>query len=150
MAQRSIMARYVMTPFSFDVGDAVFEVPPGTTVATLLPLTNTSSAPPLATWDPARWRGRRLADTSTLATVELVTAFGHGPHTCPAQPFSLAAMTTTLIRLLSTYQWTPGWSDRPLPVRAQIGGVARAGGPCPLTYRLFDRSGAQAGMGPGQ
>lgn len=135
VAQRSIMARYAMAPFGFDVGDAVLEVSPGTTVATLLPLTNLSSAPGLAEWDPTRWKGRRLADSSTLASVELVTAFGHGRHTCPAQPFSLAAMTTTLIRLLSTYQWTPGWRDRPLPVRAQIGGVARSGGPCPLTYR---------------
>jgi cytochrome P450 len=135
VAQRSIMVRYVMTPFSFDVGDAVFDLLPGTTVATLLPLTNMSSAPGLAQWDPTRWKGRRLADSSTMAAVELVTAFGHGHHTCPAQPFSLAAMGTSLIRLLSNYQWTPGWTDRPLPVRAQIGGVARAGGPCPLAYR---------------
>lgn len=150
LAQRSIMARYVMSPISFDVGDAVFEVSPGTTVATLLPLTNASSAPGLAMWDPTRWKGRRLADPSTLAAVELVTAFGHGRHTCPAQPFSLAAMTTTLIRLLSDYLWTPGWTDRPQPVRAQIGGVARAGGPCPLTYRRVGGSGAETGMATGK
>jgi cytochrome P450 len=149
VAQRSIMVRYAMAPFNFDVGDAVFEVPPGTTVATLLPLTNLSSAPGLAQWDPTRWKGRRLADSSTLAAVELVTAFGHGRHTCPAQPFSLAAMTTTLIRLLSNFEWAPGWTDRPLPVRAQIGGVARAAGPCPLTYRRVDGSGSQSGMTAG-
>ena len=145
LAQRSIMARYVMSRLRFDVGDAVYEVSPGTTVATLLPLTNSSSAPGLARWDPTRWKGRRLADSSTLVAVELVTAFGHGRHTCPAQPFSLAAMTTTLIRLLSRYHWTPQWTDRPLPVRAQIGGVARAGGPCPLTYRRVDRSARRPG-----
>ncbi len=149
LAQRSIMARYVMSPISFDVGDVVFEISPGATVATLLPLTNASSAPGFATWDPTRWKGRRLADPSILAAVESVTVFGHGRHTCPAQPFSLAAMTMTLIRLLSDYRWTPGWTDRPLPVRAQIGGVARAGGPCPLTYRRVGKSGAEAGMATG-
>ena len=34
----------------------------------------------------------------------LVTAFGHGRHTCPAQPFSLAAMTTAMTRLLGRYR----------------------------------------------
>ncbi len=150
LAQRSIMARYVLSPISFDVGDAVLEVSPGTTVATLLPLTNAASAPGLATWDPSRWKGRRLADPSALAAVELVTAFGHGRHTCPAQPFSLAAMATTLIRLLSDYQWTPGWTDRPQPVRAQIGGVARAGSPCPLTYRRAGGSAAEPGVTTGE
>ena len=73
LAQRSIMSRYVLSPVNLDVGDAVFEIPPATTVATLLPLTNTSSGPGLTEWDPTRWRGRRLADTSTLAAIELVT-----------------------------------------------------------------------------
>jgi len=150
LAQRSIMARYVIAPISLDVGDAVFEVAPGTTVATLLPLTNLSFGPGLAMWDPAHWKGRRLSDSSTLDAVELVTAFGHGRHTCPAQPFSLAAMTTTLTRLLSDYRWTPGWTDRPLPVPAQIGGVARADGPCPMTYRRVDESKAQTGIGTGK
>jgi cytochrome P450 len=119
---------------TLDVGDAVHVVAPGVTVATLLPLTNLSSAPGLTEWDPTRWRGRRLADPSTLAAVELVTTFGHGRHTCPAQPFSLAAMTASLTRLLGTYRFTPLWTEPPRPVRAQIGGVARAGGPCPMAY----------------
>ena len=141
LAQRSIMARYVLSPITFDVGDAVFEIAPGATVATLLPLTNASSAPGLEGWEPARWKGRRLADTSVLDAVELVTAFGHGRHTCPAQPFSLAAMTTSLTRLLTAFLFTPEWPARPQPVQAQIGGVARAGGPCPMTYRLKEGSG---------
>ena len=65
VAQRSIMARYAMAPFNFDVGDAVFEVSPGTTVATLLPLTNMSSAPGLATVGPHPLEGtpaRRFLD----------------------------------------------------------------------------------------
>jgi len=106
LAQRSIMARYVLAPVTLDVGDCAFEIAPGTTVATLLPLTNVSSAPGLEVWDPTRWKGRRLADASALAAVELVTAFGHGRHTCPAQPFSLATMTTSLTRLTSALRFT--------------------------------------------
>ncbi len=135
LAQRSIMARYVMAPMTVDVGDAVYEVPTGVTVATLLPLTNTSAAPGLASWDPGRWNRRRLADTSALAAVELVTTFGHGRHSCPAQPFSLSTMTTAASRLLTSLDMEPVWKQRPEPVRAQIGGVARAAGPCPVRYR---------------
>ncbi|MGH9307417.1 MAG: cytochrome P450, partial [Acidimicrobiales bacterium] len=113
-----------------------YDVAPGITIATLLPLTNTTAAPGLDKWSPDRWNRRRLADGSGLAATELVTAFGHGRHTCPAQPFSLAAMTTAVIRLLSRFEFEPGWVGRPGPVPAQIGGVARAADPCPLTYRL--------------
>ena len=66
--------------------------------------------------------------------VELVTAFGHGRHTCPAQPFSLSAMTTAVTRLLVEYELEPRWVDRPTPVRAQIGGVARSAAPCLLGF----------------
>ena len=104
------------------------------TIATLLPLTNTTAAPGLDRWDPDRWTRRRLTAAADLPTAELVTAFGHGRHTCPAQPFSLSAMTATLTRLTSTYELTPAWTDHPHPVPAQIGGVARAEGPCPLQY----------------
>jgi cytochrome P450 len=64
----------------------------------------------------------------------LVTAFGHGRHSCPAQPFSLSAMTATMTRLLGTYSMAPAWTSHPRPVPAQIGGVARADGPCLLSY----------------
>ena len=148
LAQRSIMSRYVLSPITLDVGDRTFRVPVGTTVATLLPLTNASSAPGLEEWDPTRWKGRRLADPSTLAAVELVTTFGHGRHTCPAQPFSLAAMTTSLARLLAARTFTTEWTEAPRPVRAQIGGVARAGNPCPLTYRRVARSRARPEADP--
>lgn len=140
LAQRSIMARYALSSVPLDVGDGILVVGRGATVATLLPLTNSSSAPGYGEWDPSRWKGRRLADSSTLAAVELVTAFGHGRHSCPAQPFSLAAMSRSLNRLLTTYHFTPAWTDPPRPVRAQIGGVARAAGPCPLAYRRVGTS----------
>ena len=135
LAQRSIMARYVLKPVSMEVGGGRHELSPGVTVATLLPLTNTSAAPGLDVWDPDHWNGRRLADTPELAAVELVTAFGHGRHTCPAQPFSLSAMTAALTTLLTEFEMTPAWSGGASPVRTQIGGVARAADPCPLRYR---------------
>jgi cytochrome P450 len=135
LAQRSIMARYVTQPVSLDVGDARHEVGAGATIATLLPLTNTSAAPGLERWDPGRWNRRRLGDPSALAAVELVTAFGHGRHTCPAQPFSLSAMTAAATRLCSAFDLQPAWTGSPAPVPNQIGGVARAAGRCPVRYR---------------
>ncbi len=136
LAQRSIMARTVLRPVSLDVGDAVLEVPAGWTIATLLPLLNTSAGPGLDRWEPSRWDRHRLADTSDLASPQLVTAFGHGRHTCPAQPFALAAMTAAATTLLGTYDLAPRWSSSPTPVPAQIGGVARADGPCIVDYAL--------------
>lgn len=134
LAQRSIMSRFVLQPVALDDGHTTYSVPPGVTIATLLPVTNTSAAPGLEGWDPHHWNRRRLADPGSLPAVELVTVFGHGKHTCPAQPFSLAAMTTALVRLMATYQLTAGWTEHPTPAPSQIGGVARAGGPCPLRY----------------
>ena len=135
LAQRSIMSRYVLRPVELDIGDRTLTIPPGATIATLLPLTNTSAAPGLDRWDPQRWKGRRLADLTALAAVELVTAFGHGRHRCPAQSFSLAAMGGALLRLGADFELQPGWSTHPGPVPAQIGGVARAAEPCLVAYR---------------
>lgn len=134
LAQRSIMARAVLQPVRFDDGETTYDVPVGWTIATLLPLLNTSAGPGLAAWDPSRWDRHRLADTSALASPQLVTAFGHGKHTCPAQPFSLSAMTAAMTHLFATYEITPRWTSAPAPVAAQIGGVARASGPCPVNY----------------
>jgi cytochrome P450 len=135
MAQRSIMARYVLAPVTLDVGDHRIEVASGATIATLLPLTNTTAAPGLEVWDPDRWNRRRMEGTAELAAAELVTTFGHGHHRCPAQPFSLSAMTAAVTRLAGAYDLRAGWSTHPRPVSAQIGGVGRAGGACPLGYR---------------
>ncbi|BDX32618.1 hypothetical protein TUM20985_31650 [Mycobacterium antarcticum] len=134
LAQRSIMARAVVQSVSFDTGAGVVDVPPGWTIATLLPLLNTSAAAGLEVWEPARWHRHRLADTSALASPLLVTAFGHGKHSCPAQPFSLAAMTMAMTRLLGRYAMTPGWTHYPRPVPAQIGGVARSADSCRVDY----------------
>ena len=134
LAQRSIMLRTVPRPDTVDDGEHTYQVGPGATVATLLPLLNTSAAPGLAEYDPDRWQRRRLRDEAALPTRELVTAFGHGSHTCPAQPFSLAAMSRTLTRLVDTFELEPPpVPPRPLP--EQIGGVARGADPCLLPYR---------------
>jgi cytochrome P450 len=134
LAQRSIMSRTVLSPVCLDVGEVSYQVPPGWTIATLLPLLNTSVAPGLKNWDPDRWTRHRLTDEKALPSPMLVTAFGHGRHSCPAQPFSLSAMTAAMTHLFGRYQMTPSWTTHPRPVPAQIGGVARADGPCRLDY----------------
>ena len=135
LAQRSIMSRAVLSPVTLDTGEVSYQVPPGWTIATLLPLLNTSAVPGLEHWDPDRWTRHRLTDEKALPSPMLVTAFGHGRHSCPAQPFSLSAMTAAMTHLCGHYQMTPGWTTHPLPVPAQIGGVARADGPCALSYQ---------------
>lgn len=134
MAQRSIMSRAVLSPVALDTGDEVVDVPAGWTIATLLPLLNTSAAPGLDRWDPDRWNRYRLADARVLDSPMLVTAFGHGRHACPAQPFSLSAMTLAMTRLLGAYDMTPRWRRYPRPVPQQIGGVARSADPCLVGY----------------
>jgi cytochrome P450 len=135
LAQRSIMARYVLEPVDLDTGDAVLAITPGVTIATLLPLTNTTAGPGLDRWNPDRWQRRRLVDAQALPAPELVTAFGHGKHKCPAQPYSLAALTAILTCLLTTFEFDLDAADIPGPEPAQIGGVARPAGPCRATYR---------------
>lgn len=135
LAQRSIMGRTVLEPVDLDVGGTTYRVGAGATIATLLPLTNTSAAPGLETWRPDRWNRSRLADPGALASVTLVTAFGHGKHTCPAQPFSVSAMSMAVTHLLGEYHLQAAWPAYPVPVPAQIGGVARAAGECLMDYR---------------
>ena len=68
MSQRSIMSRYVLEPVDLFDGTDSFHIARGVTVATLLPLTNMTSAPGYDIWDPSRWSRRRLADPSALAS----------------------------------------------------------------------------------
>jgi cytochrome P450 len=134
LAQRSIMLRAVTRPVVVDDGDRQYEVEAGATVATLLPLTNRSAMPGLDGYDPDRWQRRRLRDEADLPARELVTAFGHGSHTCPAQPFSLAAMSRSLTQLIDTFA-LQGPEVPPEPLAEQIGGVARGENPCLIRYR---------------
>ena len=96
IAQRSIMMRAVVRPCVVADETHEYAVERGVTLATLLPLTNCPAGSDLATYDPDRWSRRRLKADRLPAARELVTTFGHGSHTCPAQPFSLAVMTAAL------------------------------------------------------
>ncbi|MET0882618.1 MAG: hypothetical protein ABWZ13_00580 [Acidimicrobiales bacterium] len=50
-------------------------------------------------------------------------------------PFSLAAMTRSVGRLLDHYELHPAFTTaEPLP--GQIGGVARSAAPCPVRYAV--------------
>ena len=135
ISQRSVMMRAVSKPCEIDDGTTTYSVTRGATLATLLPLTN-CAGDDLARFDPDRWQRRRLRSERVPAARELVTTFGHGPHTCPAQPFSLAVMTAVVSDLVNTYDLTPRFESIPVPVPGQIGGIARAATPCPMEYRL--------------
>ena len=110
----------------------------------MLALTNTSAAPGLDRYDPDRWEGRRLRDEGSLPTRESVTTFGHGSHRCPAQRFSLSAITRTVRRLTTNYELDAQFTAV-RPITEQIGGVARAADPCPIAYRARLRTGEEPG-----
>lgn len=134
LAQRSIMLRWVVHPIAIEVETRWVRCEPGAMVATLLPLTNRSAAPGLERYDPDRWDRRRLRDGDALAARELVTTFGHGAHTCPAQPFSLAAMTAATVAFVSSFDLEARFAGAE-PRAGQIGGVARSADPCKVSYR---------------
>ncbi|MXW88059.1 MAG: cytochrome P450, partial [Acidimicrobiaceae bacterium] len=82
IGQRSIMLRTVLEPVVVDDGSRAYDVSPGATLATFLPLTNLAGAPGLGHYDPDRWRGRHFVEPAGLPA-EAITTFGHGPHACP-------------------------------------------------------------------
>lgn len=133
IGQRSIMMRTVLEPWTLVDGTVTYQLDPGLIVATMVPLTNTTAAPGLDTFDPDRWDGRRLRDDATLPAPELVVTFGHGPHRCPARRFSLSAIGRAVRSLVEAYDLTSEF-DTVVPLPGQIGGVARAGAPCPVRY----------------
>ncbi|HEY3724182.1 MAG TPA: cytochrome [Acidimicrobiia bacterium] len=134
LGQRSIMMRTVLAPCTVRDVSATYELPPGVVLATMVPLTNTTAAPGFDGFDPDRWDGRKLREERALPARELVVTFGHGPHRCPAQRFSLTAIGRAVRALVDAYELVPAFDAvRPLPL--QIGGVARAADPCPVAYR---------------
>jgi cytochrome P450 len=133
LAQRSLTLRQVMKPLEFDDGNQKLELAPGVLIATMLSLTNASSAPGLDTFDPDHYAGRRLAASAMLPTRELVSTFGHGRHSCPAQRFSITAIRISIRRLLERFELEALFSTAE-PRRRQIGGVARAARPCRVAY----------------
>jgi cytochrome P450 len=125
LGQRSIMLREVLRPFVFSDGQHEYRVERGVQLATMLPLTNSERLG--ITYAPDRWSDRSLHRDVA------VTTFGHGPHRCPAQRFSVSAIVRTVARLLSTYTMTPDF-DEVVPMPSQIGGVARSATPCVVSY----------------
>jgi cytochrome P450 len=134
LAQRSITLRRVLRPVDLDDGTRTYRVDPGIMIATMLSVTNTSAASGLDHFDPAHYRGRRLTPTVVLPTKELVSTFGHGIHTCPAQRFSISAIVIAVRSLLERFDLEPRFTEA-RPRTRQIGGVARAERPCVVRYR---------------
>jgi cytochrome P450 len=134
MAQRSITLRQVLRPVDLDVGAQTYAVQPGIMIATMLSVTNTSASPGLDHFDPDHYRGRRLAPSVVLPTKEVVSTFGHGIHTCPAQRFSISAIVIAVRSLVDHFDLEPRFSDA-RPRARQIGGVARAARRCVVRYR---------------
>lgn len=134
MAQRSLTLRRVMKPLDFSDGERSYRLEPGVMIATMLPVNNTSAAPGLERFDPSHYDGRRLSKQVELPRRELVSTFGHGAHSCPAQRFSISAIRIAVRRLLGSYALAPRF-ERAEPLRRQLGAVARAAGPCPVEYR---------------
>ena len=135
MAQRSITLRQVLAPLDFDDGRRTYRLSPGVLITTMLSVNNCSAAPGLERFDPAHYEGRRLAPCVPLATKELVSTFGHGSHSCPAQRFSITAIRIAVRRLVDRYDFTPRFTEV-RPRRQQLGAVARAAHACPVDYRL--------------
>jgi cytochrome P450 len=133
LGQCSVILRTVLRDIEIDDGKALYRVQRGVTLATMLALTNTTSLPGFDTFDPDRWDGRRLRAESSLPAREAVTTFGFGPHRCPAQRFSLSAITRVAHGLADRYDLDARFTKvRAVP--EQIGGVARAADPCPIAY----------------
>ena len=134
MAQRSLTLRQVIEPIEITDEERTYVVGPGAMVATMLSVTNTAAAPGLESFDPGHYEGRRLVKEVPLPARELVSTFGHGRHSCPAQRFSISAIRISLRRLLERYELEPRFSQA-APRGRQLGGVARAARPCWVAYR---------------
>ena len=132
VAQRSLTLREVLKPLELHDGTRTLHVAPGTFLATMLSVLNTTVDPRLADYDPAHYTANRRL-TVDLPARELVSTFGHKSHTCPAARFSVTAIRVVVRRLLDTYDVTAQFDDV-TPRRQQIGGVARAAGPVRVTY----------------
>jgi len=135
LAQRSITLRLVLRPLDLELEDGAYRIEPGVLLTTMLSVTNTSAAPGLDRFDPAHYDGRRLAPQVTVPAKELVSTFGHGSHSCPAQRFAVTAIRVAVRRLTAHYDLIPRFSAAE-PRRRQLGAVARAQDPCVVAYRL--------------
>jgi len=133
LAQRSLTLRRVLRPLEVETETGKHRLAPGVFLATLLSVTNPCAAPGLDRFDPDHYAGRRLVDAALPPARELVSTFGHGRHSCPAQRFSISAIRIALRRLLERYELEPRFRAA-RPLARQIGGVARAAHPCLVAY----------------
>jgi cytochrome P450 len=115
--------------------DGCYRIAPGVLLTTMLSATNTSAAPGLDRFDPAHYDGRRLSPRVVVPAKELVSTFGHGSHSCPAQRFAVTAIRIAVGLLITRYDLTPHFASAE-PRRRQLGAVARAESPCMVAYRL--------------
>jgi cytochrome P450 len=134
LAQRSLTLRQVLRPLELDDGLVKYALAPGVLIATMLSVTNPSAAPGLDRFDPDHYEGRSPARRLALPARELVSTFGHGRHTCPAQRFSISAIRIAVRRMLERFELRPAFASA-APRRRQLGAVARAERPCPVDYR---------------
>jgi cytochrome P450 len=135
LRQRSIVLRQVLKTTELSDEKTTYRAEPGVFLATMMSVTNTTASPGLDVFDPGNYRGPRFNRAGELSAKELVTTFGHGKHSCPAQVFSVSAIRHSVGRLLDRYALVKRFRD-PQPLRRQLGGVARADRPCRVEYRL--------------
>jgi cytochrome P450 len=133
LRQRSIVLRRILKPCSLADEQATYQLEPGLSLATMMSVTNSTSAPGLDRFDPEHYRGPLFQRTKELPGKELVSTFGHGAHYCPAARFSISAIRIATRALLERFDLEPRFKD-PGPLRRQIGGVARADRPCLVGY----------------
>ena len=99
----------------------------------MLSVTNATADPALHTLRPRPLR-RSPPQRRPLPAKELVSTFGHGPHTCPGRHrFSILVIRLTVRSLFDRYE-RPLYPDAAEPKRRQLGGVARSERPCALRY----------------
>ena len=136
-AQRSLTLRRVLRPFEIETEKGRYTLAPGVLLATMLSVTNRSAAPGLEPFDPGNYSGRKLVEpvAKTLPARELVSTFGHGRHSCPAQRFSISAIRIAVRRLVDRFELEPQFRIA-RPRARQLGGVARCDNPCNVDYRV--------------
>ena len=126
LGQRSLISREILKPIEFDAGSVQVALEPAMVLATMAPVTNRSIANG-NNFDPSRWSDRSLYTSVDVAT------FGHGDHRCPAQRFSMQAITRTVKAMQRQFVLAAA----PGPIVAlplQLGGMARPQDPIRITY----------------
>jgi cytochrome P450 len=136
-AQRSLTLRRVVRPFEIETGAGRFTLAPGVLLATMLSVTNRSAAAGLEPFDPGNYSGRKLVEpvAKRLPARELVSTFGHGRHSCPAQRFSISAIRIAVRRLVDRFELEPRFAIA-RPRARQLGGIARCDNACNVDYRV--------------